>query len=64
MPDIFSPAALGPVSLRNRIIKSATFEGRAPRGLVTDDLIGFHRRFAGRRGRDDHAGVLRGHGGR
>lgn len=45
-PGILSPAALGPVSLRNRIIKSATFEGRAPRGLVTDDLIGFHRRFA------------------
>ena len=44
--SVLSPAGLGPVRLRNRIIKAATFEGRPPRGLVTDDLIGFHRRFA------------------
>ena len=37
---------LGPVPLRNRIIKSATFEGRTPRGVVTDDLIDFHRAVA------------------
>ncbi|OBJ72978.1 NADH:flavin oxidoreductase [Mycobacterium sp. 1274756.6] len=42
-PDVFSPAQLGPVTLRNRTIKAATFEGRTPDALVTDDLIEFHR---------------------
>jgi 2,4-dienoyl-CoA reductase-like NADH-dependent reductase (Old Yellow Enzyme family) len=42
----FAPAKLGPITLRNRIIKAATFEGMTPRRLVTDDLIAFHRRVA------------------
>lgn len=45
-PDPFAPARLGPVRLRNRIIKAATFEGMSPRGLVTDALVEFHRRVA------------------
>ncbi|QZT64776.1 NADH:flavin oxidoreductase [Mycolicibacterium austroafricanum] len=45
-PDPFAPVQLGPVRLRNRIIKAATSEGRSPDGRVTDDLIAFHRRFA------------------
>lgn len=44
--DPFGPATLGPVRLRNRVIKAATSEGRSPDGLVTEDLIDFHRRFA------------------
>jgi 2,4-dienoyl-CoA reductase-like NADH-dependent reductase (Old Yellow Enzyme family) len=42
----FGPARLGPLVLKNRIIKAATFEGAAPKGEVTDDLIAFHRRVA------------------
>jgi 2,4-dienoyl-CoA reductase-like NADH-dependent reductase (Old Yellow Enzyme family) len=42
-PDVFSPAKLGPVTLRNRIIKAATFEASTPDALVTDDLIRYHR---------------------
>jgi 2,4-dienoyl-CoA reductase-like NADH-dependent reductase (Old Yellow Enzyme family) len=44
--DAFAPARLGPVTLRNRIIKAATFEGRTPKRVVTPELIEFHRRFA------------------
>jgi 2,4-dienoyl-CoA reductase-like NADH-dependent reductase (Old Yellow Enzyme family) len=38
----FLPGRLGPITLKNRIIKAATFEGRAPRGQVSDELIEFH----------------------
>lgn len=41
-PDPFDPVELGPVRLRNRIMKAATSEGRSPEGLVTDELIDFH----------------------
>ena len=44
--DVFNAAKLGPITLRNRVIKAATSEGRSPDGLVTDDLIDFHRSFA------------------
>jgi 2,4-dienoyl-CoA reductase-like NADH-dependent reductase (Old Yellow Enzyme family) len=42
-PNVFTPAKLGPVTLRNRIIKAATFEASTPAALVTDDLITYHR---------------------
>ena len=42
VPDVFAPALLGPVRLRNRIVKAATFEGRTPYGQVTDELIDYH----------------------
>jgi 2,4-dienoyl-CoA reductase-like NADH-dependent reductase (Old Yellow Enzyme family) len=45
--DPFAPAVLGPVRLRNRVLKAATFEGMSPRNVVSDSLIEFHRRIAG-----------------
>jgi 2,4-dienoyl-CoA reductase-like NADH-dependent reductase (Old Yellow Enzyme family) len=44
--EVFAPARLGPVTLPNRIVKAATFEGRTPHALVTPELIDFHRRHA------------------
>jgi 2,4-dienoyl-CoA reductase-like NADH-dependent reductase (Old Yellow Enzyme family) len=37
------PGRLGPLALRNRIVKSATFEGATPRGEVKDRHVHFHR---------------------
>lgn len=41
-PGPFDPATLGPVQLRNRIVKAATNEGMTRDGLVTDELIDYH----------------------
>jgi len=46
MTDPFGPARLGPITLRNRVLKAATFEGMSPGGVVSENLIDFHRRMA------------------
>lgn len=45
-PDPLAPAKLGPITLRNRIIKAATYEGMAHRARVTQDLVDFHVAYA------------------
>ena len=42
----FSPTTLGPIELRNRVLKCGTNEGMSRDGLVTDALVDWHREFA------------------
>ncbi len=46
MHPAFTPLRLGPLTLRNRVVKAATFEGMTPGGLPSDRLVAFHRQFA------------------
>jgi 2,4-dienoyl-CoA reductase-like NADH-dependent reductase (Old Yellow Enzyme family) len=42
------PGRIGPLALRNRIIRTATYEGMTPGGRVSDALIEHHAGFARR----------------
>ena len=46
MTDPFSPFRLAGLALRNRVIKTATFEGMSPGGRVSESLIEHHRALA------------------
>ncbi len=39
----FSPAKLGKLQLKNRVIKAATYEGKAPDGIPGELLLDFHK---------------------
>ncbi|WP_241021194.1 hypothetical protein [Burkholderia sp. Ac-20344] len=42
----FSPLQIGPLTLRNRLIESATNEGITPNGVPSRALVRFHERIA------------------
>ncbi|MCD4532887.1 NADH:flavin oxidoreductase [Nocardioides sp. cx-169] len=46
VPEVFTPGRIGPLRLRNRTIKAATYEGLSHRGQVTQDLVDFHVAYA------------------
>ena len=41
----FSPATLGKLPLKNRILKAATYEGKTPDGVPGDLLLDFHKQI-------------------
>mgnify|MGYP003348449547 CR=1 FL=1 len=44
--SVFEPWKLGNLTLKNRIIKAATFEGLAQGGVPDERLVQFHEKFA------------------
>ena len=44
--DAFAPARLAGLALRNRVIKTATYEGMCPEGMPSDALVEHHRVLA------------------
>ncbi len=44
--QVFAPGRLGRLTLRNRVIKAATYEGMSPGGVPSEALLGFHRDLA------------------
>lgn len=54
---LFTPVTFGPLTLRNRTIRSAAFESMCPGNAPSDMLLDYHRSVAGRRYRYDYCGL-------
>jgi len=46
MPGMFEPIRINSLELKNRFMRSATFENMADDGKVTDELVGVYRKLA------------------
>lgn len=46
MPDLFSPCQIGPLRLKNRVIRAAAFEGMCPDNRPSPALLAYHQRVA------------------
>ncbi|WP_152222966.1 tRNA-dihydrouridine synthase [Pseudomonas sp. SCB32] len=46
LDKVFAPTHLAGLALRNRVIKTATFEGMCQGGVPSDDLVAHHARMA------------------
>ncbi|MDZ7674976.1 MAG: NADH:flavin oxidoreductase [Acidimicrobiales bacterium] len=44
--QLYQPARIGPIEVRNRTVKAATYESLGRDGLVTDELIAWHAEIA------------------
>lgn len=58
---LFTPGRIGPLTLRNRTIRAAAFEGMCDGNSPTDMLYEYHRSVAARRHRHDDARLCLGH---
>ena len=47
---LFSPVTFGPLTLRNRTIRSAAFESMCPENTPTQMLLDYHRSVAASKG--------------
>ena len=43
---LFTPASIGPLTLRNRTIRSAAFESMCPGNALSEQLLNYHRSVA------------------
>ena len=56
---LFTPASIGPLTLRNRTIRAAAFESMCPGNAPSEMLYNYHTSVAARRNRHDNFSLCR-----